>query len=131
MTTAAETKRRPDIPDNATPREYFNHLMKDRINLSTIPKIKKLNVLVEFHITGEKGGKWGLLIENGWAKDVIDESGYPYPNKPNCSFKMDSSVFLEVVRKETTPQKAFFARKIDVKGDIFLALKSNVLVNYL
>ncbi len=132
--TLPETTDRPEIPDDVTPSIYFNNLIVDRINKSPIPKIKKLNILVEFHISGEDGGRWGLLIEHGMAVNIIEadeENPDPYSRKPICTFTMSGKTFLAIVRKETSPQKAFFTRKVNVKGDMFLALKANVLVNYL
>ncbi len=125
---------RPEIPDNVTPLVYFNELIVDRINKSPIPKIKSLNILVEFHITDIQDGKWGLVIENGFAKEIIharDGVADPYPKKTTCTFKMSGDIFLAIAKKELKPQKAFFTRKVEVKGNMFLALKANVLVSYL
>ena len=128
------TNGRPEIPEDVTPSVYFNTLVIDRINKCTIPKITSMNILVEFHISGKDGGRWGLVIEKGTAKEVICakySDTEPYPQKPNCSFTMNGETFLSIVRKEITPQKAFFKKEVDIRGNIFLALKANALVCYL
>jgi putative sterol carrier protein len=44
---------------------------------------------------------------------------------------MDSETFMSILKREFTPQKAFFKRKVKIGGNIMIALKMNVLVNYL
>ncbi|MHC4455351.1 MAG: SCP2 sterol-binding domain-containing protein [Planctomycetota bacterium] len=50
---------------------------------------------------------------------------------PVSTFRMDSETFMSILKREFTPQKAFFKRKVKIAGDIMIALKMNVLVNYL
>ena len=52
---------------------------------------------------------------------------------PVSTFRMDSEIFMSILRRhnEFTPQKAFFKRKVKIAGNIMIALKMNVLVNYL
>jgi len=50
---------------------------------------------------------------------------------PESSFRMDSETFMSILKREFTPQKAFFKRKVKIGGNIMIALKMNVLVNYL
>ncbi|MGR3176575.1 MAG: SCP2 sterol-binding domain-containing protein [Candidatus Anammoxibacter sp.] len=134
MDISDKSNVRPEIPDNVTPSVYFNTLVINRINKCPTPKITSMNLLVEFCISGENGGRWGLVIEKGMAKEIMrakDSDSEPYPQKPNCSFTMNGDTFLAIVRKEITPQKAFFKKKVDIRGNIFLALKANALVCYL
>lgn len=125
---------RPEIPDDITPSDYFNNLVVDRINKCPIPKISSLNCLVEFCVTDENGGSWGLFVEKGEAMKVVqtvEGVAEPYRQKPACTFTMDKETFFDILHKRITPQKAFFAKRVNFKGDIFLALKANVLVDYL
>ena len=120
-------KERPEIPENITHAEYFNQLLKDRVNNSPIPKISSLNAIIQFEITDNGNGIWNIVIENGFVKEVTKNAH----EKPTCTFKLDSTTFLSILRCETTPQKAFFKGKVDIKGNMLLALKMNILVNYL
>jgi hypothetical protein len=38
---------------------------------------------------------------------------------------------MSIIRREITPQQAFFKKMVQIEGDIAIALKMNVLVNYL
>lgn len=118
---------RPEIPDNITHTEYFKRLLKDRVNYSPIPKIPSLNAVIQFEITDNGNGIWNIVIENGFVKEVTRNTHV----KPTCIFTLDSGTFLSILRREITPQKAFFIRKVDIKGNMLLALKMNILVNYL
>ncbi|MBW7897740.1 SCP-2 sterol transfer family protein [Candidatus Brocadiaceae bacterium B188] len=118
---------RPEIPENITSAEYFNQLLKDRVNKSPIPKIPILNAIIQFEITDGEKGTWNIVVENGVVAEVTKET----IEQPTCTFVLCSATFLSILRREITPQKAFFTGRVTIKGNIFLALKMNILVTYL
>ena len=122
-----QIKERPEIPGNITHSEYFNKLLKERVNLSPIPKISSLNAVMQFEITDNGNGTWNIIVENGLVRDVTAELCVP----PTCIFKLNSATFLSIIKREITPQQAFFLGMVDIKGDILLALKMNILVTYM
>ena len=118
---------RPEIPANINHAEYFDQLLKDRVNKSPIPKISSLNAIIRFMITDDENGVWDIIIENGFVKEVA-KGGL---ENPTCIFLLDSSTFLSIIKREITPQQAFFKGKANIKGDMILALKMNILVEYM
>ncbi len=118
---------RPEIPENITHIEYFTRLLKDRVNNCPIPKITGLNAILQFEIIDSGNEVWNIVVENGFVKEVTKKS----LGEPTCTFILDSDTFLSILRREITPQKAFFKRKVNIKGNILFALKMNILVNYL
>lgn len=118
---------RPVIPENITHSDYFNQLLKDRVNKSSIPKLLTLNAVIQFEISDNGNGIWNVIIENGLVKEVTKE----VYEKPTCTFTLNSAMFLSIIKREITPQQAFFQGKVNIKGDLLLALKMNILVNYL
>ena len=118
---------RPEIPSNINHAEYFNQLLKERVNKSPLPKIFSLNAIIQFEITGEENGIWNIVIENGFVKEVSKEVIV----KPTCTFILDSVTFISIIKREITPQQAFFKGKVDIKGGLLLALKMNILVEYM
>ncbi len=130
-------KERPDITNEITPVEYFEQLIYARVNLCTLPKIESLHTVIRFDIDGDNGGSWTIAVECGLLKRVVrncsDTCGTPDETTllPASTFRMDSETFMSILRREFTPQKAFFKRKVKIAGDIMIALKMNVLVNYL
>ncbi|HHT9154390.1 MAG TPA: SCP2 sterol-binding domain-containing protein [Candidatus Tripitaka sp. YC43] len=121
------TMQRPEIPLSATHEEYFETLMSDRINMSPEPKIPELNAKVQFNITGEASGRWTLMLENGYAKEVTKDC----PGIPDCVLTMRGDTFMDIVRGKIIPQKALFEGKLTVSGDVMLGIKMAVLTYYL
>ncbi len=130
-------KERPDITNEITPTEYFERLIFARVNLCPLPKIESLHTVIRFDIDGDNGGSWTIVVECGLLKRVVrncsDACGSPDETilLPASTFRMASETFMSILRREFTPQKAFFKRKVKIAGDIMIALKMNVLVNYL
>lgn len=119
--------QRPEIPVSASHGEYFETLMKDRINMSPEPKIPGLNAKVQFNITGDSAGRWTLVLEDGRAREVVRD----YQEIPDCVLTMEGKTFMDIVRGKLTPQKALFEGKLTVTGDVMLGIKMSVLTFYL
>ncbi len=130
-------KERPAITNEVTPVEYFEQLIFARINLCPLPKIESLNTVIRFDIDDDNGGSWTIAVECGLLKRVVRNCSLPgtFPSEttllPVSTFRMDSETFMSILRREFTPQKAFFNRKVKIAGNMLIALKMNVLVNYL
>ena len=130
-------KERPDITNGITPVEYFEQLIFARVNLCPLPKIESLNTVIRFDIDGDNGGSWTIAVECGLLRRVVrncsDTCSPPDETilLPVSTFRMDSETFMSILKREFTPQKAFFKRKVKIAGNIMIALKMNVLVNYL
>jgi hypothetical protein len=130
-------KERPDITNEIAPVEYFEKLIFARVNLCPLPKIESLHTVIRFDIDGDNGGSWTIAVECGLLKRVVRNcldtrsSHNEAVLLPVSTFRMDSEIFMSILRREFTPQKAFFKRKVKIAGNIMIALKMNVLVNYL
>ncbi len=128
---------RPDITNGITPVEYFEQLVFARVNLCPLPKIESLDTVIRFDIDGDNGGSWTIAVESGLLKRVVRNcsdtcsSSNETVLRPVSTFRMDCETFMSILKREFTPQKAFFKRKVKIAGDIMIALKMNVLVNYL
>ncbi len=130
-------EERPDITNEISPVTYFEELIFARVNLSPLPKIESLNTVIRFDIDGDSGGSWSIAVERGLLKRVVrncsntSSSSNETVLRPVSTFRMNSDTFMSILKREYTPQKAFFTRKVKIAGDIMIALKMNVLVNYL
>ncbi|MFQ5787307.1 MAG: SCP2 sterol-binding domain-containing protein [Thermodesulfobacteriota bacterium] len=130
-------EKRPEITSETTPIEYFEELMFARVNLCSLSKIDSLNTIIRFDIDGDNAGSWTIEVEGGLLKRVIrnytDTSlqSSEAVLEPSSTFLMDSETLMSIIRREITPQQAFFSKMVQIEGDITIALKMNVLVNYL
>jgi len=132
-----DSKERPEITNETSPASYFEELIFARVNLCPLPRIESLNTVIRFDIDGDNGGSWTIAVEGGLLKRVVRNAPETYASsnetvlRPVSTFRMDSETFMSILKREFTPQKAFFKRKVKITGDIMIALKMNVLVNYL
>ncbi len=132
-----EFEERPEITNETSPVSYFEKLVFTRINLCSLPKIESLNTVIRFDIDGDDGGSWTIVVERGLLSRVVRNSSDTCSStnetilRPVSTFRMNSETFMSILRREYTPQKAFFKRKVKISGDVLIALKMNVLVNYL
>ncbi|MBT3880984.1 MAG: SCP2 sterol-binding domain-containing protein [Candidatus Scalindua sp.] len=130
-------EKRPDIANGITPVEYFEQLIFARVNFCSLPKIESLNTVIRFDIDGDNGGSWTIVVEGGHLTRVVRNSPEICSSsnetvlRPVSTFRMDCETFMSILKREFTPQKAFFKRKVKIAGNIMIALKMNVLVNYL
>lgn len=118
---------RPEIPENITHAEYFNGFMKDRVNKCPLPKLTGLNAIIQFEILDNGEGVWHVTVEKGFVLEVTVGKH----ERPTCTFILRSADFLAILKRKVTPQEAFFKGLVIIKGNLLLALRMNVLVNYL
>ncbi len=134
--------KRPEVTDKTNHIEYFEELMFDRVNMCPLPRIKSLGIVIRFDIVGQNAGSWTIVVADGILKrisrnhpDPESQQGNSEPLSdvlnPACIFRLDGRTFMSIIRREITPQQAFFEKKVQIEGDMTLALKMNVLVNYM
>ena len=118
---------RPEIPENITHAEYFNGLLKDRVNKCPLPKLAGMNAIIQFEFLDKGEDVWHVIVEKGFVLEV----SVGKHERPTCSFILRSNDFLSILKRKVTPQEAFFKGMVSIKGNLLLALRMNVLVNYL
>ncbi len=91
---------------------------------SALAQVVALNLAVGLDVRGPGGGQWSCQWVQGDLAGVrrgLEEGAV-------ITYQTDVSTFAAVVRGRLAPQEAFFARRIDVKGDVEKALKLAVLL---
>ncbi|XP_035611967.1 peroxisomal multifunctional enzyme type 2 [Oncorhynchus keta] len=88
--------------------------------------VKKVNAVFGWEIT--KGGN----IAAQWTIDLKTGAGAlhkgPYSGKTDVTITVSDDDFMEVVQGKLNPQKAFFAGKLKVRGNIMLSQKLEVIL---
>ncbi|MEK6765410.1 MAG: SCP2 sterol-binding domain-containing protein [Planctomycetota bacterium] len=129
-------ENRPEITNEITHVEYFEELIFARVNLCSLPRIESLNTVIRFDIEGDNTGSWSIVVERGLLKRVVRNYSDTSPLSdeavlvPASTFRMDGETFMSIIKREITPQQAFFRKMVQIEGDVTIALKMNVLVNY-
>ncbi len=89
--------------------------LPDRIDLE---KTKGINALLQFSLSGEGGGEWGVTIDDG--KVMVKEGQLA---NPQLIIKASAENALKIMRDELNPVGAFMTGKIKIAGDMALGLK--------
>jgi putative sterol carrier protein len=80
-----------------------------------------VGAIYKFVLEGEGGGTW---IVNLKGSPSISTSDGP----SDCTIKMAASDFVEMLEKRVLGQDLFFAGKLQIEGDMGLALKLEGLI---
>jgi putative sterol carrier protein len=112
---AENTVEEDALMEAETPKEFFEKVLPSRFNPS---KAQGVDVTVQVNITGPNGGAWTATIKN--QKLEVKEGTHP---SPTIAVSMTEADYMNVVKGKMSAEKAFFSGKIQLKGNIALALK--------
>jgi putative sterol carrier protein len=98
-----------------TPREFFEKVLPSKFKPD---KAKGVDVVVQVNITGPNGGAWAVKIKD--QKLEVEEGTHP---SSTLSLNMSETDYMDLVNGKMSAEKAFFAGKIQFKGNIVVALK--------
>jgi putative sterol carrier protein len=98
-----------------TPREFFEKILPGRFKPD---KAAGIEVTVQVSIVGNNGGDWVVTISNQHLE--VKEGTHP---SPQLLVKMKEKDYLDVVNDKMSGQNAFFSGKLQLKGDIIMALR--------
>ncbi|MBS0629860.1 MAG: SCP2 sterol-binding domain-containing protein [Verrucomicrobia bacterium] len=79
---------------------------------------KGKNIVFQYDITGEGGGQWQVIVNDG--KCEVKEGVHP---NPSVTLTMDAENYLAMAAKKLKPTTAYMTGKLKIKGNIFLAQK--------
>jgi putative sterol carrier protein len=103
----------------ATPAEYFSEL-PSKVNKD---KVKGMNAVYQWDITGSNGGKWHVILKND---DVMIGSGQA--ESPNITLTLEEQNFMDLVTGKLNGQMAFLTGKLKIQGDMTLAMKLQSII---
>jgi putative sterol carrier protein len=78
----------------------------------------ELDVVIQFDITGDGGGKWYAAIEHGAIRVVEGAS-----EAPNLTISATAADYIDISSGALNEQLAFMTGRIRAKGDLGLAMK--------
>lgn len=93
-------------------------LMQQAINAFQPENAAGINAKIQFHITGNQGGDWVATIKD---QKLAVESGTT-PN-PNLTLGADTQDIFNLVNGKLNPMSAFMQGKVQVDGDMGLAMR--------
>ena len=93
-------------------------LMQQAVNAFQPEKAAGIDAKVLFHITGNQGGDWVGTIKD---QKLAVETGTT-PN-PNITISADTQDIFNLVNGKLNPMAAFMQGKVQVDGDMGLAMR--------
>jgi len=85
---------------------------------------KGLTAVYQFDLSGDGGGKWNMVIDNG--EYSVQEGSHA---SPNITISMAAKDYLDMLAGKLNGQMAFMTGKLRIAGDLGLALKLQSLFN--
>ena len=93
--------------------------LMDKMPGAFVPeKAEGLDVVLQFHMTGDQSGDWMAVIKDGVCtveKGTADD--------PTLALTADGQDYMDVVMGKLDGMQAFMQGKLKLKGDMNLAMK--------
>lgn len=96
----------------------FNELMKNLPKMVDAEEAKGLKGKVQFSLSGEGGGEWGVVLDDG--KVSVSEG---IMAQPQLTVKASSENAEKLLNGKLDPMMAFMTGKIKIAGDVALGMK--------
>ena len=100
-------------------------LMQQAVNAFQPQKAAGVDAKIQFHITGNQGGDWVATIQN---QKLSVEPGTTA--NPNLTLGADAQDLLNMYSGKLNPMQAFMQGKVQIKGDMGLAMRLMDMFKY-
>jgi len=104
-------------------RRYFEVFLPGIRGRLLVPDLAGLTTCFAIDVADAPDPPWRIAVEAGRLVHV--GAGGP---EPLCTFRLDVDTLLEVVSARVPPAEAFFARRIELDGDMELGLKLSTVL---
>jgi thioester reductase-like protein/putative sterol carrier protein len=108
-------------------RHYVEDVFPAAMRRSRVARAAGLDVAVALEVSGPGGGQWTCE----WIGGNLASVRRGLREGAEVRYRTDPATFDDVIRGRQSPQEAFFARRIEVEGDVEKALKLAVLFGHI
>jgi putative sterol carrier protein len=102
-----------------TPEEIIEALPKYLVP----EKAGATKAMIQFDVSGDPGGKWWAKIADGKAETGKGDA----PEPATLTVGAEASDFVKIMTGQMDGMSAFMSRKLQIKGDMGLAVKLQTL----
>jgi nucleoside-diphosphate-sugar epimerase len=103
---------------------YMENFFPAEAPRSPLARAAALDLTIALDIHGQGGGQWSCR----WTRGELAGVCRGLDARAEVTYRTDVATFAAVVAGRQTPQEAFFARRIDIAGDVEKGLKLTVLL---
>ena len=82
-------------------------------------KAAATKAMIQFDVTGDNGGKWWTKIADGKAETGSGDA----PEPATLTVGAEAGDFVKIMTGQMDGMSAFMSRKLQIKGDMGLAVK--------
>lgn len=104
-------------------KRYFGEFLPSLFGRLLIADLESLSTRFAIEVSDVDAPAWRIDIEAGRVV-CVEHDGRP----PLCTFRLDGATLLEVVAARILPAEAFFAKRIELEGDMELGLKLSTVL---
>ena len=97
---------------------YFQDFLPGLRDQLLIEDLHYLSCCFSFRLPDSAAPPWRLVLTNGRLTAVSHDGP-----EPQCTFVCNTATLMAVVSGALHPQEAFFAKRIEMEGDLELALR--------
>ncbi len=102
----------------ATTSEFFERMPQE----FNAEKAGDFDATVQFDLSGDDGGQWYVVIDDGNAASEEGTAG-----DPDAVIRMDAEDFKQMMGGKLDPVNAFMTGKVKVEGDLNTVMKFQTL----
>ena len=102
-----------------SPADYFNGFLARRMHQPLLVGYDGLSTAFIVHFRDCRDC-WLIRVEHGCVIEIRSGAG---PEEAPIQYDVDLPVFEEMAAGRLSPQKAFFVRQTDIRGDLFNGMK--------
>lgn len=110
-------------PSETPVLRYFEAFLPTLFGRLLIADLESLTTCFAIQVTDLDAPPWRIGIESGRLVFVRHDGP-----EALCTFSLDSDTLLEVVAARIAPAEAFFAKRIELEGDMELGLKLSTVL---
>ncbi len=116
---------RPKPPEDITPDDFYLKWLPEQAaaNPDQAAKIKDINAVIQFVITGEGGGEYVLEMAGGTLTTKKEKAA-----APKLTVTQALADWREINAGRLNPQMAFMSGKLKISGDMSLAMKLGTIM---
>jgi Putative sterol carrier protein len=96
----------------------FNALINSLPGMVDAEDIKDLNGRIQFSLTGQGGGEWGVVLDDG--KVSVNQG---MMTESQLTVKTSTEIAEKLLSGKLNPMMAFMTGKIKITGDVALGMK--------
>lgn len=123
MSNAIADSNATATPNDERVDRYFHDFLPTLMGQLLIADLESLTTCFAIDVSDRDEPAWRIAIEDGRLVHAASDGP-----EPLCCFRLATDTLLEVIAARVAPAEAFFAKQIELEGDMELGLKLSTVL---